>query len=115
MTWTDERKIEFLLRLPWTLLAETTPEGDSVIRITEIPSAVGTGATRDELEKDLWEALTTALRAYLHFGDPVPVPAGTKLPWAEIEVSPGAQTADQEKTAPFAGWESPHLEELQAA
>jgi predicted RNase H-like HicB family nuclease len=125
MNWTDERRLAFLLRLPWTLVAETTPEGDSLIRVAELPSAVGTGATQQEIERDLWDALTAALRAYLHFGDPIPVPVGRKLPWVEAapaadEVrqrlpSPGARPAPETETAPFAPWNEQQVGELQAA
>ena len=63
-----------LLALPWTIVPETTPEGDRLLRVREIPSAVGHGATDAELERDLWDSLRESLLAYLHFGDAVPQP-----------------------------------------
>lgn len=82
MTWTTEQKLEHLEALPWTIVAETTPEGDRLLRVSEIPSAVGHGATPEELEADLWASLRASLQAYLHFGDPIPLPNGVALPWA---------------------------------
>jgi predicted RNase H-like HicB family nuclease len=81
MDWTDEQTSAYLLRLPWTVAPETTPEGDRLLRVAEIPSAVGNGDTDAELEQDFWEALRASLEAYLHFGDPLPLPAGCIPPW----------------------------------
>lgn len=69
-----EQQLDYLMCLPWTLVIETTPEGDRLLRVREIPSAVGCGTTDAELESDFWESLREALRAYLHFGDEVPQP-----------------------------------------
>jgi predicted RNase H-like HicB family nuclease len=76
MTEGRSSQLEQLLRLPWTIVKEITPEGDHLLRVAEIPSAVGSGATSEEMEADLWESLRESLRAYLHFGDPIPMPAG---------------------------------------
>jgi hypothetical protein len=81
MSWTPEQKLESLLRLPWTIATERTPEGDRLLRVVEIPSAVGCGATPAEAESDLWESLRASLSAYLHFEDAIPLPRGTDLPW----------------------------------
>jgi hypothetical protein len=70
-----EIELERLLRLPWSILREVTPEGDTILRVKEIPGAIGSGASDAERERDLWDSLAESLRAYLHFGDPVPVPA----------------------------------------
>ena len=69
-----EPEIQRLLRLPWTILSETSPEGDLLLRVKEIPSAVGCGETEEAAIADLREALAESLRAQLHFGDAVPVP-----------------------------------------
>ena len=74
MTPKFDAELERLLRLPWTIISETSPEGDRLLRVLEIPSAVGTGHTDDELIADLWASLRESLRAYLEFGDEVPVP-----------------------------------------
>jgi len=81
MSESRSSQLEHLLRLPWTIVKEVTPEGDHLLRVAEIPSAVGSGATREETEADLWESLEESLRAYLHFGDPIPVPAGPQPGW----------------------------------
>jgi hypothetical protein len=86
MTWTIDQKTEQLLQLPWTVVPVVTEDGDRLLRVAEIPSAVGHGATSSELEADLWDSLRESLRAYLHFGDPIPLPQGVRLPW-----SPGAR------------------------
>lgn len=82
MPWTNDQKLAYLLRLPWTLTVENGDEpGEYLIRVQEIPSAVGHG-TRETVEEDLWEALRTALAARLHFGDPIPLPPSVdRLPW----------------------------------
>lgn len=72
----SEADLQRLLRAPWTIIREVSPEGDVLLRVKEIPSAVGSGSTHDELVADLWESLTESLRAYLHFGDAVPLPQG---------------------------------------
>ena len=117
MNWTDERKLAYLLRLPWTFVTETTPEEDLLVRVAEVPAAVGTGATLEEIASDAWEALSDALRAHLHFGDPVPLPAGSSLPWAAGGVAPALSVVKQRvrtpdaalsvdtETAPVAGWQ----------
>lgn len=81
MTKARFSQLEHLIRLPWTIVKETTPEGDHLLRVAEIPSAVGSGATSEEMEADLWESLKESLRAYLHFGDPIPMPAGPQAGW----------------------------------
>lgn len=79
-----EPELQRLLRLPWTILSETSPEGDLLLRVKEIPSAVGSGDTEAAAIADLWEALTESLRAHLHFGDPVPVPTGVSPQWSQV-------------------------------
>ena len=81
MTQHVDPELQRLLRLPWTVLSETSPEGERLLRVKEIPSAVGCGETDGEAITDLWAALTASLRAYLHFGDPVPVPTGVPAEW----------------------------------
>ena len=70
-----DRRLQPLLKLPWTISRETTPEGDILFRVAELPSAVGSGATVAEAEADLWESLREALAAHLHFGDAIPIRA----------------------------------------
>ena|SRR2546425_296821 len=88
MSWTQDQQLEYLLRLPWTVVAETTPEGDRILRIAEIPSATGSGHTTNDMERDLWDSLRESLRAYLNFGDPIPLPDGAKSPWVEAADNP---------------------------
>jgi hypothetical protein len=81
MTWTVERQLEVLLRLPWTIVA-TDEEGERVLRVREIPSVLASGTDAAEVERDFWESLRESLAAYLHFGDPVPKPKGVRaFPW----------------------------------
>lgn len=111
----DDPKLTHLLRLPWTFMREATPEGDTILRVREIPSAVGVGDTDAELEADVWASLRASLEAYLEFGDPVPLPAGVKLPWQgsrrpqqapRIIVRKSIRYASSAETASAAG--SPH-------
>ncbi len=88
----QDQQLQQLLRLPWTVVREITPEGELLLRIAEIPAAMGSGATPDEAEADLWASLEAALRAYLHFGDPVPVPAGGVPAWLQAGANPPATT-----------------------
>lgn len=91
MSSNSEHELQRLLRLPWTVLREETPEGDVVLRVKEIPSAVGSGDTDEERVADLWESLTASLRAYLHFGDTIPLPAG--VPDGLVKAPPADQSA----------------------
>lgn len=70
-----------LLWLPWTILRDTTPEGDVILRVKEIPSVIGAGESDTERERDMWESLTESLFAYLHFGDTVPAPVFQTSVW----------------------------------
>lgn len=82
MEWTPEAKVEYLLRrVTWTVRAETTPEGDRLLRCNEIPDAIGTGDNDEAIEGDFWESLRASMEAYVHFNDRPPVPVGTLLPW----------------------------------
>jgi predicted RNase H-like HicB family nuclease len=81
--WTNERKVDALLRLPWRLRVTHGEEnGHWVMRADEIPSALATGSTPEEVETAFWESLRESLLVYLECGDPIPLPAGVKcLPW----------------------------------
>jgi hypothetical protein len=82
MPWSKEQKLKHLLRLPWTLLVEVGDEPDEVlIRVAEIPSAVGSGVG-DAAVEDFWASLSAALSARLDFGDRIPLPPDVnRLPW----------------------------------
>jgi len=126
MAWTQEQKLAHLLTLPWTIRLERTPEGDNLLRVAELPAAVGTGDSNEEIARDFWEALEATLRAYLHFGDELPLPPGVTLPWEHpVEkvvivhtkfrfVRHQARLIDQPDTAGSAGserWEPKHFGE----
>jgi predicted RNase H-like HicB family nuclease len=81
VTEIPQAPIDQLLRLPWTIVRETSPEGDLLLRVAEIPSVVGTGATPSDAEADLWESLRESLKAYAHFGDPIPLPKERSPDW----------------------------------
>lgn len=83
MTWTLEQKLTYLLKLPWTIVPDATPEGDLLVRVRELPAVVGCGTTPKALEADFWDAMETALRSYLHFGDRLPLPPKQVLPWEQ--------------------------------
>lgn len=83
MTWTFEEKVDYLLRLPWTVVRDTSPEGDTLLRVKELPDVVGCGEDQEALEADFWASLRASLESYLHFGDTIPRPgfAPSRLPW----------------------------------
>lgn len=84
MTQRIEQDIQRLMRLPWTIMREVTPEGDVLLRVKEIPSAVGSGDTDEGRIADLWESLSESLRALIHFGDEIPLPDGVNESWTRI-------------------------------
>ena len=112
MTRSEDQQIEHLMRLPWTIVPETTPEGDRLLRIAEIPSAVGTGETPQEIEADLWQALRESLRAYLHYKDQIPLPTGIRGPWlqrpAERRTPYVIRVPEVPVTASASTWAAPH-------
>jgi len=88
MPWTHEQKVQYLLLVPWTIVPDVTPEGDRLLRVGELPAAVGSGVTDEELAKDFWESLEATLDAYVDFDDPIPLPAGVPpLPWTVAAAS----------------------------
>ncbi len=82
-----EKDIQRLLHLPWTVAREEGPEGEVLLRVKEIPSAVGSGESDEERIADLWESLSESLRALLHFRDPIPLPEGVGQQWTHIAPS----------------------------
>ena len=91
MEWSNQSKIAILLRLPWTI-DSTMEDGERVLRVRELPSVVVSGNDSAELEREFWESVRETLSAYLHFGDPVPLPKGFRtLPWdPDYAVRPSA-------------------------
>jgi predicted RNase H-like HicB family nuclease len=82
--WDVQQRLDYLLRLPWTIYPEHTPEGDLLVRVRELPSVIGTGDNEDAIVRDFWEALEATLKSYLHFEDEIPLPPSVKaLPWKQ--------------------------------
>jgi len=69
-----DRELHRLLSLPCTILREGASDREIILRVEEIPSAVGTGASATNGERNLRDSLTESLTAYRPFGDPVPLP-----------------------------------------
>jgi hypothetical protein len=90
MAWDQQRKLDYLLRLPWTISPELTPEGDRLLRVRELPSVIASGDSDEEIERDFWDSLETTLRSYLHFGDDIPLPEGLTPPWKQAAPVPAA-------------------------
>lgn len=100
----EELELKRLLMLPWTILREETPEGDTILRVKEIPSAVGSGESDSDRERDLWDSLTESLRAYLHFGDAIPIPADSPRfvhfsPVLSVTPQANWKTPDEQRTS----------------
>lgn len=84
MTWAQQEKLAYLMRLPWTFIVEDGDEpGERILRIAEVPGASASGSEPKVVEADLWDALRVMLEARLMHNDPLPRPAGTKLPWED--------------------------------
>jgi len=86
MTWSEGAKVQYLLRLPWSIVP-STEDGERVLRVRELPSVVVSGPADTEAEQqtlaaDFWDSVAESLRCYLHFGDPLPRPPGvSSFPW----------------------------------
>lgn len=90
MSWTPKQKVEFLIRQPWTVVREDTPEGDTLLRVAELPGAVGCGNTREALESDFWESFVATLEAYVAVDAVPPFPKRSAVrhaPWVEIRTT----------------------------
>ncbi len=84
MQWTEDEKLDYLVRLPWKILPEEGDEpGDMVLTCAELPSAIGTGGSEREVVADFWASLRLTLRSYVRDGDIIPLPKGAAgtLPW----------------------------------
>lgn len=63
-----------LLALPWTVHVTHDADNGFVARVAEMPDAIATGDTPEELEADFWESLRASLEARTALGDPIPRP-----------------------------------------
>ncbi len=80
---TLEQRVQFLLRAPWTVVADPAAEqGKTVLRVQELPEFLVVGSTGDDLVNEFWLALGSLLESYLEDGQDPPLPAGFRLPWA---------------------------------
>ena len=88
LMWTAERRVEALLRLPWTIsVDQNLVDGSWVVRVAEIPSALAVVKSLAEIEDALWASLGESLRVIVEFGDPIRLPPGVeRLPWEAPEV-----------------------------
>lgn len=75
------RSLVSLIRLPWTVTVEES-HGCMIARVRELPDAIATGDTERELALDLWQAVEASLAIRLDNGDDIPLPEGSRLPWA---------------------------------
>lgn len=87
MSWNEQRKLEYLMALPWTIYGEVSAEGERLLRVRELPSVIGSGGSDEEIERDFWDSLEATLASYLHFGDELPLPLQLKLPWKQGTLS----------------------------
>lgn len=82
MKWTTEAKVQYLMRLPWTIVPEVSEEGDRLLRVAELPPAVGCGETDKALAADFFESFAATLEAYVDADETPPLPKGvTSVPW----------------------------------
>jgi hypothetical protein len=90
MSWDERRKLDYLLGLPWSIYAETTVDGERLLRVRELPSVMGSGDSDEEVEREFWDSLEATLQSYLHFGDELPLPLDATLPWKQGTPTPAA-------------------------
>lgn len=112
--WTTDRKLEALLRLPWSLrMTHNSEDGYWVMRVEELPAALATGDTPEELERAFWESLRESLVVFLEHGDPIPLPPGvTRYPWGpresvrfiqgQVQPTAALAVAAAQRSGPFA-------------
>ncbi|HEY1207158.1 MAG: type II toxin-antitoxin system HicB family antitoxin [Bryobacteraceae bacterium] len=62
-------------------------EGNRAAYVPDLPGCITTGATLDETERDIREAIEGHLQTLREFGEPVPRPTSLAR---EVEVSPAA-------------------------
>jgi predicted RNase H-like HicB family nuclease len=62
-------------------------EGNWAAYVPDLPGCITTGATIDETERNIREAIEGHLRTLREFGDPVPEPTSLAR---EIEITPAA-------------------------
>ena len=81
--WTNERKLDALLRLPWTLrMDHNVEDGHWSMRVAELPAAIVTAERVEDLEDAFWESLRETLKVFLEHGDVIPLPARVaQYPW----------------------------------
>jgi hypothetical protein len=86
--WDETDKLDYLMRLPWTILPQEGDEADEIVlTCAELPSVIGAGATQREVTEEFWTSLRMTLRSFITEGDPTPLPrrfAG-RLPWESDE------------------------------
>lgn len=104
MTWTIEQKLAALLRLPWTLRVQRdAAEGYFIAECTEMPEVTATATDERLLDRELWAAMETALRARID-DDDVVLPRGTKVrPWEAARRTPGIRIVRGQRGS---AWES---------
>jgi len=67
-------------------MTHNTEDGNWVMRVGELPAALATGATPEELEPAFWESLRETLSVFLEHGDPIPLPPlVSRYPWQPRE------------------------------
>jgi hypothetical protein len=79
-TWTPERKLDYLVRMPWTIVPEPADDGEIALRVRELPGSLVIG-TAEELDTLYWENLRATLASLLHFGDEIPRPRFSPVQW----------------------------------
>lgn len=83
MAWTNEQRLDALMRLPWTITISPSEFGAYLTAVVaELPDAIATGDSERMLAKDVYGAIRASLAARLEFGDDIPAPSGSDLPWA---------------------------------
>ncbi|MEP6832951.1 MAG: hypothetical protein ABJB74_06130 [Gemmatimonas sp.] len=89
-------KVAQLMALPWTIRVSKDDENGLVAMVEELPDAIATGNTPEELERDFWQSLAESIRARLALGDEVPRPVRATKPlpsMVSVRLQPPVTTA----------------------
>jgi predicted RNase H-like HicB family nuclease len=88
--------LDLLVQQPWSVDVTHDDDNGFVARVRELPDAIATAPTADELDREFWVAVRASIAARLEFGLSVPIVDGFNLRAAHI--APLAKMSYEPKT-----------------
>ena len=67
----------------YAVVIEKIPDSNYSAYVPDLPGCISTGDTRDEIEKNIREAIEFHIEGMIEDGDPIPEP-GTNIYYAEV-------------------------------